>query len=165
MAIVGTPTVVKLIGCDVEPPGPIAVTVRFVGPSGSGLVSAQAYVPEALAVVVHSVTGPGPVITMALPGVAVPEIVGVVVVRMFTGESTVSEGGPTTVKLLMAGAEVPPALLASAVMLAGPSTKVRLVQINVPDTLAVVMHDCPLGPSTVTLANGVAVPLTGGFKP
>ena len=128
MATVGTATVVKVTGTEVVPPGPEAVTVRVFGPTGSGEESAQAYVPEAEAVVLQSVTGPGPVITMLLPGVAVPAIVGVVVVETFTGEVTVRLGGPMAVKLLMAVFDKPPVLLAMAVTLVGPAANVRLLQ-------------------------------------
>ena len=117
MAMVGTATVVNVTGTEVVPPGVEAVTVRVLGPTGSGEESAQAYVPEAEAVVLQSVTGPGPVITTVLPGVAVPAIVGVVVVETFTGEVTVRLGTPTTVKLFTAGLETPPALDARAVTL------------------------------------------------
>jgi hypothetical protein len=67
------------------------------------------------------------VITITLPGVAVPEIVGVSGVAMLTGETTVRAGGPTTVKLVTAGAEVPPRLTATAVMLCGPVEKLNAV--------------------------------------
>ena len=117
MAAIGTATVVKVMGTEVVPPGPEAVTVRVFGPTGSGEESAQAYVPDVEAVVLQSVTGPGPVITTVLPGVAVPAIVGVVVVETFTGEVTVRLGTPTTVKLFTAGLETPPALDARAVTL------------------------------------------------
>ncbi len=157
IAIVGRATVVNVTGTEVEPPGLEAVTVSVFGPTGRVVLNAQANVPDAEAVVVQSVTGPGPVITTWLPGVAVPAMVGVVVVDTFTGPVTVRLGGPTAVKVFTSVA-VPPGLLTTAVTLCGPAANVRLEQAYVPETLAVVTHDWLLGPSTVTEANGVAVP-------
>jgi hypothetical protein len=114
MATVGCATVVKLIGWLVEPPGPEAVTVRLVGPTGRPL-SAQANVPEVAAVVEQSVAPFGPVMVTTLPGVAVPETVGDVVVEVPTGAVTVSVGAPAAVKLVTSATLVPPALVATAV--------------------------------------------------
>ena len=67
---VGWSTAVSVNGALVLPPGPEAVTVTGVTPLDT--VTGQLKVPEAEAVVVHRVWLPGPVITIALPGVAVP---------------------------------------------------------------------------------------------
>lgn len=72
IATVGGSTAVSVVGTAVVPPGPEAVTVTVVTPAVN--VTGQENVPDADAVVVQSVTGPGPVITITLPGVAVPEI-------------------------------------------------------------------------------------------
>ena len=71
MATVGGASAVRVTGWLTVPPGPEAVTVSGVTPAGT--VTGQANVPEAEAVVAQSVTGPGPVITTVLPGVAVPD--------------------------------------------------------------------------------------------
>jgi len=65
---------------------------------------------------------PGPVRVTVLLGVAVPEIGWVV--GPGWGGATVRLAGPTTVKLVTAGADIPPALLATAVMLVGPAGNV-----------------------------------------
>jgi len=114
MATVGWATVVKLMGWAVEPPGPEAVTVRFVGPTGRPL-NAQANVPEVDAVVVQSVAPLGPVIVTTLPGVAVPDTVGEVVVEVPIGAVTSKLGAPAAVKLVTSATLVPPALVATAV--------------------------------------------------
>jgi hypothetical protein len=102
------------------------VTVSVVGPAGT--VTGQAKVPTNEAVVLHSVTGPGPVITTSAPGVAVPDTTGVVDVRRFTGEVTVRLAGAMAVKLSTAGIDTPPILAAMAVTEAGPAANVRLEQ-------------------------------------
>ncbi len=124
----GLGTTVNVVGTLTVPAGFEAVTVRVFGPAGSVVLSAQENVPETEAVVVQSVTGPGPVITTVLPGVAVPETVGVVVVAIFTGDVTVSVGGAMAVKLATAGVDTPPRLPEMAVTLAGPAANVRLAQ-------------------------------------
>lgn len=126
MAIVGGGTVVKPIGVDITPPGPLAVTVSVLRPVGNVASGPQLYVPDALAVVAHNVTVPGPtgfgpVMVITLPGVATPAMVGVVLVETFTGEVTVKLGGPATVKFVTAAVEVPPALPATAVSVFGPA--------------------------------------------
>ncbi len=62
IATVGGAKVVKVVGTAVVPPGPDAVTVIGVTPVLT--VTGHEKVPEAEAVVVQSVTGPGPVITI-----------------------------------------------------------------------------------------------------
>ncbi len=124
IATVGRARAVKVVGTAVVPPGPVAVTVRVFGPTGT--ITGQAYVPDAEAVVAQSVTVPGPtgftpVITIALPGVAVPAMVGVVVVDTFTGEVTVRLGTAATVKLVWVGLLVPPALPATTVTVFTPA--------------------------------------------
>ena len=137
IARVGGATAVKLVVVVEQPPVVQAVIVSVFGPAGT--VTGQLNVPEADAVVVQSVTGPGPVITTWLPGVAVPEITGAVVVCGAVG-ATVSEAGATAVKSFTSVA-VPPGLLATAVTLCGPAANVRLAQLNVPEAEAVVTHD------------------------
>ena len=78
--------------------------------------------------VLHSTVLPGPRIVMRLPGVAVPAIVGVVVVVTLTGLVTVRVGGAIAVKLAMAVFDSPPVLLAMAVTELGPAANVRLLQ-------------------------------------
>jgi hypothetical protein len=127
MATVGGGTVVKLTGTLVEPPGPVAVTVNVLGPVGRPAIGPQANVLE-VAVVLHTVAPVGSVMVITLPGVVVPDTIGEAVVLTFTGELTLRLGGPTAVKLLMAGVETPPTLVATAVTLLGPAVKVRLKQ-------------------------------------
>jgi hypothetical protein len=55
MTTVGGGTVVKLIGCEVEPPGVVAVTVRLLVPVGRPLMGPQANVPPVVAVVLHTI--------------------------------------------------------------------------------------------------------------
>jgi hypothetical protein len=126
IATVGTATAVNVMGCELLPPGPAAVTVSVFGPTGTEI--AQAYVPDTEAVVLHSVTGPGPVIVTRLPGVAVPATTGVVAVDTFTGELTVKLAGAMAVKLSITGVDTPPILAAMAVTEAGPAANVRLEQ-------------------------------------
>jgi hypothetical protein len=123
MATVGGAMADTLTGTLVEPPGPLAVTVRTDGPVGT--VTEQVKVPDALAVTVHRFGLPGPAMTTVLPGVAVPEMG--CVVGPVGGVATVRLGGPTAVKLLTAGLLVPPALVATAVIEAGPSGNVIAV--------------------------------------
>lgn len=61
IATVGGATADTVTGCDTLPAEFVAVTVSVLGPTGT--VTGQANVPEILAWVVQSVTGPGPVIT------------------------------------------------------------------------------------------------------
>ena len=103
-----------------QPPLVQAVTVTGVTPGFT--VTLQEKVPAALAVVVHRVVLPGPVRVTVLLGVAVPEMGWVV--GPGWGGATVRLAGPTTVKLVTAGADIPPALLATAVMLVGPAGNV-----------------------------------------
>jgi hypothetical protein len=124
----GGANAVNVVGTDVLPADVAAVTVSVFGPDGSGEVKAQAKVPDAEAVVLHNVTGPGPVIVTSEPGVAVPAITGVVDVSIFTGEVTVTLGGAMAVKLSMAGTDTPPTFWAMAVTEAGPAANVRLEQ-------------------------------------
>lgn len=124
----GAGTTVNVVGLLTIPAGLEAVTVSVLGPAGKVVLSAQLNVPDAEVVVVQSVKEPGPVITMALPGVAVPLTVGVVPVDTFTGAVTVSVGGAMAVKLATAGDDAPPILPAIAVTEAGPAANVRLAQ-------------------------------------
>lgn len=126
IATVGRATAVNVTSCDVLPPGPAAVTVSVFGPANT--LTGQAKVPTNEAVVLHSVTGPGPVIVTREPGVAIPAMTGVVDVRRFTGEVTVRLAGAMAVKLSTAGSATPPMLLARAVTEAGPAANVRLEQ-------------------------------------
>ena len=114
MATVGWATVVKLMGWAVEPPGPDAVTVRLVGPTGSA-VRPQEKLPEVDAVVLHRVAPLGPVIVTTLPGVAVPDTVGEVVVEVPTGAVTSKLGAPAAVNEVTSATLAPPALVAIAV--------------------------------------------------
>lgn len=61
MATVGGANAVNVVGTAVLPPGPEAVTVTLVTPAVS--VTGHENVPDADAVTVQRVTGPGPVIT------------------------------------------------------------------------------------------------------
>ena len=61
IAIVGGAAAVKLVVVVEQPPVVQAVTVNVFGPTGT--VTGHENVPDADAVVVQSVTGPGPVIT------------------------------------------------------------------------------------------------------
>ena len=153
-------TSVVLITCVVDPAGLLAVTVSVCGPAVS--VTGQANVPDTLAVVEQSVTGPGPVITTVLPGVAVPlTTVFVGVVLPETGLFTVRLGGPTAVKLSTTGVELPPGLLATAVTEAGPAGNVRAEVEKTPVGSAVTLTGPPTLPGPpvrVTTAFGVAVP-------
>ena len=124
IAMVGGATAVKVVGIAVVPPGPEAVTVSVFGPTGT--VTGHEKEPDKPAVVVQSVTGPGPVITIVLPGVAVPEMVGVVLVETFIGPVTVRLGSPMMVKELAVVA-VPPIVLAVAVTVFGPDGNVNPV--------------------------------------
>jgi hypothetical protein len=166
IATVGAATTVNVMGCELLPPGPDAVTVSVFGPVGSGDVSAQAKVPDAEAVVLHNVTGPGPVITTVLPGVAVPEIVGVVVVEVLFGDETVRLAGAMAVNVATDGDDVPPVFWASAVTEAGPAANVRLPTgaVQTPVALAVTTTGVLPAAETVTEANGVAVPDTVGLS-
>lgn len=122
IAIVGGATAVKVMGTEVEPPGPLAVTVSVFGPAVT--LTGQAKVPL-VAVVLHSVAPSGSVMVITLPTVAVPDTSGLVVVETLTGEVTLKLGGPTTVKFATAGLEIPPALVATAVTVLGPAGKVK----------------------------------------
>jgi hypothetical protein len=66
-------------------------------------------------VVVHKVVPEGPLMITTLPGVAVPDTVGEVVVDTPTGSVTVRLGAPAAVKLVTSATLLPPALLATAV--------------------------------------------------
>ena len=55
IATVGTLTIVNVMGCEVLPPGQVAVTVNVLGPTGRTLIGPQANVPDAEAVVVQTV--------------------------------------------------------------------------------------------------------------
>jgi len=103
---------VKLLTTGVEqPPVLQATAVMLEGPAGT--LTWQLYVPDALAVVVHRVVLPGPVSVTTLPGVAVPETVGVVVaVPLLAGEVMATVGWLTIVI---------PRLLASPVGMVHPS--------------------------------------------
>jgi len=76
MPTVGWSTAVSVNGALTLPPGPEAVTVTGVTPVVT--LTGQLKVPDTLAVVVHKVVLPGPVIATVLPGVAVP-VMGCVV--------------------------------------------------------------------------------------
>ena len=128
MATVGGATVVNVMGCEATPQGVLAVTVSALGPAGSVANGPQVYVPAAVAVVLQIVAPVGSVMLINAPGVAVPAMVGVVVVETLTGEVTVRLGGAMAVKLLMAVFDKPPVLLAMAVTEAGPAVNVRLEQ-------------------------------------
>ncbi len=122
IATVGGAKAVKLTVCAVVPPGPEAVTVTGVTPAVT--VTGHENVPDAEAVVVQSVTGPGPVMTTVLPGVAVPTTG--CVNGPTTGGATVSVVGPATVKVLVVVA-VPPELVAVAVTVFSPVGKAVIV--------------------------------------
>ena len=128
MATVGGASAVKLVVVVEQPPLVQAVTVSVLGPAVTE--TGQAKVPDAEAVVAQSVMGPGPVITTVLPGVAVPEITGAVVVCGPVGATVRLAGavGAMAVKLATAVFDTPPALLAMAVTEAGPAANVRLLQ-------------------------------------
>ena len=123
--LIGPVIAVTVTGWVAQPPVLQAVTVSVEGPVGT--VTSQLKIPDALAVVVHRVVLPGPVMATVLPGVAVPEMGWVV--GPGWGWATVRLGGPTgatAVKLLTAGVEQPPAVQATAVMLVGPAGTVTL---------------------------------------
>lgn len=165
IATVGVARLVKLIGTAVVPPGPVAVTVRLFTPVGRVASGPHEYEPVAVAVVLQSVPPFGAVITIRLPGVAVPAIVGVVVVDTFTGEVTVRLGGAATVKVLNTGDDVPPGLPAVAVTVLTPAVKVvGIVAVKPPVGLARAVTLLPLLAVSVTVLPGVAVPLTA-FTP
>ena len=124
MTTVGGATAVNVMGWLLLPPGPDAVTVSVFGPAGT--VMAQAKVPLAEAVVVQSVTGPGPVMVTVLFGVAVPDTVGVSVVVTLIGAVTVTLAGAIAVKLVVAGLEATPRFVATAVIVAGPAGTVTV---------------------------------------
>jgi hypothetical protein len=114
MATVGWATVVKLTPWLADPPGPEAVTVTLTGPTGRPLRPHEK-LPLLEAVVEQSVAPLGPLMITTLPGVAVPDTVGEVVVDTPTGSVTVRLGAPAAVKLVTSATLLPPALLATAV--------------------------------------------------
>jgi hypothetical protein len=161
IATVGTGKALTLTGTLVVPPGPEAVTVRVLGPVGT--VTGQLNVPDTLAVVVHRVVLPGPVMVIKLPGVAVP-VMGCVVPPVGR-VATVRLGGVVliAVTLTVAGALTPPTLLVIAVNVCGPLVRFT-VQLQLPLIDAVVVQSCPDGPLNVTLLPGVATPTTTGVS-
>ncbi len=142
IATVGGATADTVTGTLVLPAEFVAVTVRVVGPTGT--VTGQANVPEMLAVVVQSVTGPGPVITITLPGVAVPLMTGAVV--PVGGVAAVRLGKPITLNALNTGCEVPPGFEAVACTTLAPVAKVMLLQDQLPPAVAVTEQVWPFGP-------------------
>lgn len=105
---------------------------------------------------------PGTLTVTLLPGVAVPEITGLVVVgEPFGGWLMATVGGAfSTVKLLTAAGDLPAALLVQAVTEFGPTGRFRPVNEYVPDGAATVVRVWPWLVVSVTVVPGVAVPLT-----
>ncbi|GAB3756792.1 hypothetical protein GCM10028817_27530 [Spirosoma pomorum] len=145
------------------PPGPVAVTVTLTGPTARPLRPHE-NVPLVEAVVVQRVVPLGPLMVTTLPGVAVPDTVGEVVVDTPTGSVTVRLGAPAAVKLVTSATLTPPALVATAVTEFTP-TLALITQEYEPDAVAVVLHKVVLlAPVRVTILPGVAVPDTVGVK-
>jgi hypothetical protein len=164
IATVGSGTVVKLIGCEVLPPGPVAVTVRALVPVGRTAIGPQAKVPDWLAVVVQTVCPAGLVMAIALPGVAVPEIMGAAAVETLTGAVTLRVGGATAVIVTASGWLVPLTLLVTAVMTFMPGCS-PTVQEKLPAKSATFTHSTwLLFPVTLTVLPAVAVPLISVAK-
>jgi hypothetical protein len=108
MLTVGGARAVKLVTLGVlVPPALVATAVTEVVPGVT--VTAQLKLPPAVAVVEQSVALPGPVIVTTLPGVAVPDTVGVVVVCTLLGDCRAIVGAATAVKLVTSATLVPPA--------------------------------------------------------
>ncbi len=155
----GFTTVKLLTAGDEQPPALQATAVTLYGPTGA--VTEHEKVPDALAVVVHSVVLPGPVSVTVLFGVAVPETVGLVVaVPLLAGLVMPTVGGLTAVTFTTC--LVQPAVL-QAVTVTGvtPGFTVTLHE-KLPDALAVAVHKVALlGSVMVTVLPGVAVPEMG----
>ncbi|GAB3756798.1 hypothetical protein GCM10028817_27550 [Spirosoma pomorum] len=84
MAIVGCPRAVKLItSATLVPPALVAIAVTEFTPTPALIT--QEYEPDAVAVVEHKVVLLAPVRITTLPGVAVPDTVGVKVVTTLRG--------------------------------------------------------------------------------
>lgn len=154
------PTAVTLItDGTLTPPAFVAIAVRLTTPAG--IETEQANVPDTLAVVVHKVVLPGPVKTTILPGVAVPEIVGLVVVVVFAVGDRIATVGTGRAVTLTGTDVVPPGPEAVTVKVLGPVGSVT-EQENVPDTLAVVLQSVVLPGPVITIGlPGVAVPAIG----
>jgi major membrane immunogen (membrane-anchored lipoprotein) len=98
-----------------------------------------------------------------LPGVAVPDTVGVKLVTTLRGATMLTVGGAKAVKLVTLGVLVPPWLLATAVTEVTPGLTVTTHE-KLPPAVAVVEHRVALpGPLIVTTLPGVAVPDTTGL--
>jgi hypothetical protein len=99
-----------------------------------------------------------------LPGVAVPDTVGEVVVEVPTGAVTVKLGAPAAVKLVTSATLAPPALVAIAVTELTP-TAALITHEYEPEAVAVVEQSVVLlAPVSTTVAPGVAVPDTVGLS-
>jgi hypothetical protein len=108
MLTVGGARAVKLVTLGVlMPPSLVATAVTDVTPGVT--VTAQLKLPPAVAVVLHKVVLPGPVMVTILPGVAVPDTVGVVEVCMLLGDCIAIVGAATAVKVVTSATLVPPA--------------------------------------------------------
>jgi hypothetical protein len=115
-----------------------------------------------VAVVEHRVALVGLDRVTMLPGVAVPDTVGVRLVSTFRGVLIATVGGASAVKLVTLGVLVPPALVATAVTELTPAGTVT-AQEKLPPAVTVVLHKVvPTGPVMVTTLPGVAVPDTVG---
>ena len=123
MATVGGATAVKLVTLGVLiPPTLVATAVIELTPAGT--VTAQLKLPAAVAVVLHKVAPSGPVIVTTLPGVAVPDTVGVRFVAMLAGDWIAIVGVPTAVKLVTSATLMPPAFCEIAVIEFTPAATV-----------------------------------------
>jgi hypothetical protein len=126
-------------------------------------VTTHEYEPEAVAVVEQRTVLLAPVKVTTLPAVAVPDTVGVRLVTTLRGDTMLTVGGASAVKLVTLGVLVPPPLVATAVTEVVPGVTVT-AQLKLPPVVAVVEHKVALpGPVIVTTLPGVAVPDTTGL--
>jgi hypothetical protein len=107
---VGGVSAVKLVTLGVlVPPALVAIAVIELTPVGT--VTAQLKLPPAVTVVEHSVVPTGPVMVTRLPGVAVPDTVGLRLVCILLGDWMLIVGTATAVNVVTSVALTPPRLV------------------------------------------------------
>jgi hypothetical protein len=163
MLTVGGARAVKLVTPGaLVPPALVATAVTEVTPGVT--VTAQLKLPPAVAVVEQSVALPGPVIVTTLPGVAVPDTVGVRFVEILLGDWMPIVGTATAVKLVTSVALTPPRLVEMAVIEFTPADTVTTHEYE-PEAVAVVLQSVALvALERITVLPGVAVPDTVGVR-
>jgi hypothetical protein len=159
----------RLVGGLVLPAGSVAVMLTLCGPSVIGVLGVQVQLPLPSTTAVQSTGPPGPSRTVIVsPGVPVPTKVGVLspLGALVVGEITPGGSGATvsTSKLRVAGAlTLPAGSVAVALMLCGPSAKARLgVQLQLPLASAVAVQSVTPPSVTRTVLPASAVPVIVG---